>query len=295
MVPVFIPRNTPGLDLTDPRSIRYRNLAGGFTAAADDVSDFLTQMSHLRVARSRDGVHFEVEDHPAVPPATRFEEYGCEDPRATLIDGVWHVTYVSVGRLGISTSRLTTTDFRSFERHGLMFLPDHKDVALFPERVGGRFAALTRPMPQSFGRVLGIWIAFSDDLVHWGEHAPLALPRPGMWDELRTGASAPPFRVTGGWLEIYHGVDRDTRYSLGALLLDGDDPTHVIARSPKPILVPTRPYERVGVFNDAVFACGLVPLDPRGTRIRVYYGAADRCLAAADFEVQAVLDQMTAC
>ena len=295
VVPVFIPRNTPGLDLTDPRSIRYRNLAGGFTAAADDVSDFLTQMSHLRVARSRDGVHFEVEDHPAIPPATRFEEYGCEDPRATLIDGVWHVTYVSVGRLGISTSRLTTTDFRSFERHGLMFLPDHKDVALFPECVGGRFAALTRPMPQSFGRVLGIWIAFSDDLVHWGDHAPLALPRPGMWDELRTGASAPPFRVTGGWLEIYHGVDRETRYSLGALLLDGDDPSHVIARSPKPILAPTRPYERVGVFNDAVFACGLVPLEPRGKRIRVYYGAADRCLAAADFEVQAILDQMAPC
>jgi len=295
VVPVFIPRNTAGLDLSDPRAIRYRNLAGGFTAAADDVSDFLTQMSHLRVARSRDGVHFQVEDHPAIPPATRFEEYGCEDPRATLIDGVWHVTYVSVGRLGISTSRLTTTDFRSFERHGLMFLPDHKDVALFPERVGGRFAALTRPMPQSFGRVLGIWIAFSDDLVHWGQHTPLALPRPGMWDELRTGASAPPFRVADGWLEIYHGVDRDTRYSLGGLLLDGDDPSHVIARSARPILAPTHPYERKGVFDDVVFACGLVPLDPRGKRIRVYYGAADRCLAAADFEVQAVLDQMTRC
>jgi len=230
-----------------------------------------------------------------VPPTTRFEEYGCEDPRATLIDGVWNVTYVSVGRLGISTSRLTTTDFRSFERHGLMFLPDHKDVALFPERVGGRFAALTRPMPQSFGRVLGIWIAFSDDLVHWGGHAPLALPRPGMWDELRTGASAPPFRVAGGWLEIYHGVDRETRYALGALLLDSEDPSQVIARSPKPILTPTEPYERVGVFNDAVFACGLVPLDPRAERIRVYYGAADRCVAAADFEVQAILDQMTRC
>jgi predicted GH43/DUF377 family glycosyl hydrolase/glycosyltransferase involved in cell wall biosynthesis len=295
VVPVFIPRSTPGLDLTDPRAIRYRNLAGGFTAAADDVSDFLTQMSHLRVARSRDGVHFDVEDHPAIPPATRFEEYGCEDPRATLIDGVWQITYVSVGRLGISTSRLTTTDFRSFERHGLMFLPDHKDVVLFPERVGGRFAALTRPMPQSFGRVLGIWIAFSDDLVHWGQHAPLALPRPGMWDELRTGASAPPFRVDGGWLEIYHGVDRETRYALGALLLDSDDPTHVIARSATPILAPTRPYERIGVFNDAVFSCGLVPLDLQGKRIRVYYGAADHCLAAADFHVQAVLDQMTPC
>ena len=295
VVEVFIPRDTPGLDLSDPRAIRYRNLTGGFTAAADDVSDFLTQMSHLRVARSHDGIHFAVENEPAVVPANRLEEYGCEDPRATLIDGVWHITYVSVSRIGISTSRLTTTDFRSFERHGVMFLPDHKDVVLLPGRVGGRYAALTRPMPQSFGRVLGIWIAFSDDLVHWGEHAPLALPRPGMWDELRTGASAVPFRVEQGWLEIYHGVDRNTRYALGGLLLDGDDPSRVIARSPEPILVPTAPYERDGLYNDVVFTCGHVPLDPEGKDIRVYYGAADSCLAVADFTVQDILDQMTPC
>ena len=295
VVEVFIPRDTPGLDLSDPRAIRYRNLTGGFTAAADDVSDFLTQMSHLRVARSRDGVHFEVDEKPSVVPANRFEEYGCEDPRATLIDGVWHITYVSVSRLGVSTSRLTTTDFRTFDRHGLAFLPDHKDVVLFPAGSGGRFAALTRPMPQSFGRVLGIWIAFSDDLVHWGEHAPLALPRPGMWDELRTGASAVPFRVEEGWLEIYHGVDRNTRYALGGLLLDADEPSRVIARSPEPILVPTEPYERKGLYNDVVFACGHVPLDPAGENIRVYYGAADSCMAAADFRVQDILDQMRPC
>ena len=296
VVEVFIPRDTPGLDLSDPRAIGYRNLTGGFTAAADDVSDFITQMSHLRVARSRDGgVHFDVDEKPSVVPANRFEEYGCEDPRATLIDGVWHITYVSVGRLGVTTSRLTTTDFRCFERQGLAFLPDHKDVVLFPGRTGGRFAALTRPMPQSFGRVLGIWIAFSDDLVHWGEHEPLALPRPGMWDELRTGASTVPFRVAGGWLEIYHGVDRNTRYALGGLLLDADDPRRVIARSPEPILVPNESYERKGLYNDVVFACGHVPLDPAAENIRVYYGAADSCLAAADFRVQDILDQMLPC
>ena len=295
VVEVFIPRDTPGLDLSDPRAIRYRNLTGGFTAAADDVSDFLTQMSHLRVARSRDGVHFEVDEKPAVVPANRFEEYGCEDPRSTFIDGVWHITYVSVSRLGVSTSVLTTTDFRSFDRRGLVFLPDHKDVVFFPGRAGSRFAALTRPMPQSFGRVLGIWIAFSDDLLHWGEHAPVALPRPGMWDELRTGASAVPFRVAEGWLEIYHGVDRNTRYALGGLLLDADDPSRVIARSPEPILVPTESYERKGLYNDVVFACGHVPLDPAGESIRVYYGAADSCLAAADFRVQDILDQLRPC
>jgi predicted GH43/DUF377 family glycosyl hydrolase/glycosyltransferase involved in cell wall biosynthesis len=292
---VFLPRDLPGLDLSDPRTIRYRNLTGGFTAAADDVSDLLTQMSHLRVARSRDGIHFSVDDTPAVMPANRFEEYGCEDPRASLIDGVWHVTYVSVSRLGISTSRLTTTDFRSFDRHGLVFLPDQKDVVLFPGRVGGRYAALTRPMPQSFSRVLGIWIAFSDDLVHWGDHAPLALPRLGRWDALRTGAGAVPFRVPEGWLEIYHGVDRNTRYALGGLLLDADDPARVIARSPEPILVPTTAHERHGLLDDVVFTCGHVELDPEGRSIRVYYGAADSCLAAADFAVQDILDQMQPC
>jgi beta-1,2-mannobiose phosphorylase / 1,2-beta-oligomannan phosphorylase len=295
VVPVLLPRNLSGLDLSDPRRIRYQNPTGGFTAAADDVSDFLTQMSHLRVARSRDGVHFDVDASPSVLPANHYEEYGCEDPRATLIDGVWHITYVSVGRLGMTTSLLTTTDFRTFDRRGVLFLPDHKDVVLFPGRPGGRYAALTRPMPQSFGRVLGMWIAFSDDLVHWGDHRPLALPRWGMWDELRTGASAVPFRVDEGWLEIYHGVDRNTTYAMGALLLDADDPAVVIARSPVPIMVPTAPYERTGLFNDTVFSCGHVPLDPEGRTIRLYYGAADSCMAAADFDVRAILDQMEPC
>jgi predicted GH43/DUF377 family glycosyl hydrolase/glycosyltransferase involved in cell wall biosynthesis len=295
VVDVFLPRKLTGLDLSDPRSIRYHNPTGGFSSAADDFSDFLTQMSHLRVARSRDGIHFDVDPAPSVAPANRFEEYGCEDPRATLIDGVWHITYVSVGRIGITTSRLTTTDFRSFDRHGVMFLPDHKDVVLFPGRPGGRYAALTRPMPGSFGRVLGIWIAFSDDLIHWGDHRPVALPRPGMWDSLRTGASAVPFRVAQGWLEIYHGVNRDTRYAMGGLLLDGDDPSRVIARSPEPIIAPIAPYERVGLFNDTVFSCGHVALDPAGETIRLYYGAADSCMAAADLDVQDILDRMRPC
>ena len=73
---------------------------------------------------------------------------------------------------------------------------------LFPGTAGGRYAALTRPMPQSFSRICGIWIAFSDDLVNWGGHERLALPRWGYWDELRTGASAVPFLTDHGWLEL---------------------------------------------------------------------------------------------
>jgi predicted GH43/DUF377 family glycosyl hydrolase len=150
-------------------------------------------------------------------------------------------------------------------------------------------------MPQSFGRVLGIWIAFSDDLLQWGDHQPLALPRWGMWDELRTGAGTVPFRVAEGWLELYHGVDRDQRYTMGGLLLDAEDPTRVLARSRRPILVPSEGFEREGVFGNVVFSCGHVPLDPDGKRIRLYYGAADTCLGAADFVVRDIVDDLETC
>ena len=291
----YIPRRLPGLDLSDPRAIRYQNATGPLRAVNNGYVDYLAQMSHLRLARSRDGVRFAVDDVPAIAPRTEIEEYGVEDPRATFIDGSWQITYVSVSRLGITTSRATTDDFLTFRREGVMFLPDHKDVVIFPERIGGRYVALTRPMPQSFARIFGIWIAFSDDLVEWGGHRPLVLPRWGRWDELRTGASAVPFRTKEGWLELYHGVDRTTCYAMGAVLLDADDPTKVIARSPHPILSPEEPFERMGLFNETVFSCGHIPLDDKGERIRLYYGAADSVMAAADFEVRDIIKSLEAC
>lgn len=284
----YIPKDLPGLDLRDPRTIRYCG-ATALRIVNQGCVEYLAQMSHLRVARSRDGVHFEVDARPALVPQDPLEEYGVEDPRVTYLDGEWQITYVSVSRWGITTSRATTTDFRTFRRRGVTFLPDHKDVVLFPEKINGRYYALTRPMPQSFGRIFGIWIASSRELTHWGEHMPLALPRWERWDEIRTGASAVPFRTEAGWLELYHGVDRTLRYAMGALLLDLDDPRTVIARSPSPILAPEQPFERMGLLNDVVFSCGHVPLDDDGREIRVYYGAADSVVAAADFTVAEIL------
>ena len=294
VVVAYVRRDLTGLDLSDPRSIQITKPSAAPGARAE-VRDYLTQISHLRVARSSDAQHFVVDQLPAVAPADSFEEYGCEDPRATLIEGVWHITYVSVGAVGITTSRLTTTDFKSFERRGLMFLPDHKDVVLFPGRVRGRYVALTRPMPSSFNRVLGIWIAFSDDLIGWGGHRPLALPRRGMWDGVRTGAGGVPFRVPEGWLELYHGVDSEGQYAMGALLLDAEDPARVIARSPDPILTPTEDYEQSGFYRNIVFSCGHIPLDDSGRRIRMYYGAADSRMAAADFDVKDIVASLAPC
>lgn len=291
----YVPKDLPGLDLRDPRAIRYQNGTGALRMVNEGYQDYLAQISHLRVARSRDGVHFTVEKDVSFGPLAMHEEYGVEDPRITFIDGKFHITYVSVSRWGITTSLATTTDFMSFDRKGVIFLPDHKDVVIFPEKIGGKYVALTRPMPQSFARIFGIWIAFSDDLKEWGGHEQLAMPRWEHWDELRTGASAVPFRTDRGWLELYHGVDRNTTYAIGALLMDLEDPRKVIARSPRPILKPTEVYETTGLFNDTVFSCGHIRLDGRRERIRLYYGAADSVVAAADFVVREILDSLEPC
>jgi predicted GH43/DUF377 family glycosyl hydrolase len=283
---VYLPKDLPGLDLSDPRGVTFTH------PTTKRRTIFLRQFSHLRLAQSGDGEHFTVDPRPAIFPRGPLEEYGCEDARATCIDGVWHITYVSVSRVGITTSLATSRDFRTFRRQGVILPPDQKDVVLFPERRGRGYMALTRPMPSSFGHVLGVWCAVPDEQLPWGRHEPLLLPRQDMWDERQTGAGTVPMRVEDGWLVIYHGVDRDQRYMLGAALLDGDDPCHVLARSAEPILTPELSFERGGLLDDVVFACGHVPLGEDGKRIRVYYGAADSCVAAADFDVSEIVDSL---
>jgi predicted GH43/DUF377 family glycosyl hydrolase len=287
----YVPRDLPGLDLSDPRTIRYRNTAGAFTPGQDEFTDYLSHISHLRVARSPDGVHFALDPDVAIRPADPMEEYGIEDPRITEIDGVFQITYVAVSRLGITTARMSTTDFRTFERHGTIMYPDQKDVVLFPEKVDGMYLAFTRPMPGSFGRVLGLWLAESDDLVHWGRHRPVAQPRNRMWDEMRVGASLVPIRIEEGWLVVYHGADRMNRYGAGALLLDAGDPTKVLARSTRPIMVPEEEYEHDGFLHDVVFPSGHVDLGDG--HIRVYYGAADTVLCAADLAIDDIVSTLS--
>jgi len=281
-LPVYLPKDLPGLDTRDPRGVAFTHPTLGRTTT------FLTQISHLRCARSADGLHFEVDDEPAIAPSTDLEEFGCEDARVTCIDGLWHISYTSVSRVGITSSLATTRDFRHYEKLGAVLPPDQKDVSLFPEKRDGRFVALTRPMPSSFGHVLGIWIALPDGRLPWGAHRPLVLPREGHWDERQTGAGTVPIASDQGWLEIYHGVDKDLDYALGAVLLDRDDPAKVLARTEEPILRPETAYETRGLFPNVVFTCGHVPLDDG--RIRVYYGAADSSVAAADFEIDEIID-----
>jgi predicted GH43/DUF377 family glycosyl hydrolase len=272
-------RDTPGLDLTDSRLVTV----GGDT--------FLSSISHFRRAVSRDGLHFTVDAQPVFSAQHALEAFGVEDPRITRIGDRYWVNYTAVSSAGIATGLASSTDLMSFDRHGIIFSPPNRDVTLFPELIGGRYWALHRPMPEDIGRP-AIWSATSPDLLAWGDHRLVASARAGMWDDLKVGGGAVPFRVQvrgrPAWLAVYHGVTRSPlTYSLGALLLDGDDPSRVLGRSRQPILFPEAPYELKGFFANVTFTCGLVA---NGDRVRIYYGASDGVTCVADLSLEAILD-----
>ncbi len=114
-------------------------------------------------------------------------------------------------------------------------------------------------------------------------------PRADFWDEIRVGASAVPFKIEAGWLEIYHGVDQNNRYCLGAMLLDAEQPWKVVARSEKPILEPQADYETKGFFGNVVFTCGLLYEDDK---LRIYYGVADTAICYAELSIQEVIKSL---
>lgn len=245
----------------------------------------LTSISHLRIARSKDGVHFTVAPKPAVFPREYYETYGLEDPRISKIDDTYYITVKVVSDKGICTGLLTTTDFVDFQRHGIIFCPENIDVVLFPEKINGKFWALTRPVPRYIGP-RGVWIASSPDCIHWGQHAPLVLPEEGTFHDGKTGGSCVPIKTDAGWLEIYHGSDTHDKYSLAAVLLDLQDPAKVIARAKQPLMEPKAPYELRGFYGNVVFSCGAIEKDDT---VLIYYGAADEHTAVAKTSIGQII------
>jgi predicted GH43/DUF377 family glycosyl hydrolase len=249
---------------------------------------YLTSISHLRLARSKDGISFAIDDTPAIFPANDYETFGLEDPRISLIDGTYYISYVAVSPFGVTTCLASTTDFRSFDRHGVIFCPENKDVTLLAGKVAGRFYALHRPVSPLFKKH-EIWIAESPDLRCWGNHRYLMGPCRDGWDRIKIGAGAVPFKIDRGWLEIYHGVDRDNRYCMGAALLADDEPWKVVARTEEPIFEPQADYECKGFFGNVVFSCGLLC---EAGKLRIYYGAADTTICYAELSLEEVIDSL---
>lgn len=263
-------RDDPDVQLKDTRGVVYKG------------QDYLSTMSHIRIARSRDGLHFTVDEAPFICPVVPTEKYGVEDARVTKIDGRYYINYTAVSPDSWATALAVTDDFKSIERLGLIFHPENKDVAIFPEKINGLYRALHRPNNSGFGRA-SIWYAESPDLLHWGNHKCILRPRNTEWESMKIGGGAPPIKTDDGWLIITHGKGDGQKYSLFCVLLDLEEPWKVIRRADEPLLTPTETYETDGFFGNVVFSNGVVERDGK---VYIYYGAADEtaCVAISDID-----------
>jgi predicted GH43/DUF377 family glycosyl hydrolase len=297
-----------------PEQIPYARAAGAFNAGAavDHRSGRVvllvrafeadTRRSSLALALSGDGRTVdEILDRPALAREAPYEEWGVEDARVTFLadEERYAITYTGYSPAGPQVCLVTTDDLLAPERyvrHGPRIVGENKNCVVLPERVGGRYVILHRPMPR-------IVLATAESLEGaWPNDGPVVLgPRPGTWRSSRVGAGAPPVRTPLGWLFPFHGatsIEEGNLYSMGWCVLDLERPEIVRYVSDAPALAPQAPYEiepgpipqvdmanfRTGVR--VVFPQGLVE---RGDEYLVYYGAADVSVAGASVSKTALL------
>jgi predicted GH43/DUF377 family glycosyl hydrolase len=259
-------------------------------------------LSRFGLAWTRDGE--QIEEHPDLPFYEAalddpFGRLGVEDARLTPLDGQFYLTYCKASVAPASTPPLSwetapfrirtglgsTQDFTTMRELGTI-LPETntKDTVLFPERIGGQYAALVREYPA-------IQYVTSPDMRQWLQAFPVMEPIPGTWEGERVGAGPPPIRTPWGWLLLYHGNEylrmpgNQRLYSMGLAVLDGAEPWRVLYRHPDPIFRPESAYETEGPVGNVVFGTGLVAI---GERWYLYYGAGDGVIGVAIAERAAV-------
>lgn len=254
-----------------------------------------TGISRLDLARSANGLTDWVVDHDRsmVPDlALHAEEFGIEDPRITQIGAEYLIAYTGFSTHGPLVCLATTRDFRCYERRGVLMPPEDKDAALFPRQFEGRWALIHRPVSATPRNEAHMWLSWSPDLRHWGDHTVLLRAREGAWwDAHKIGLCAPPLETPQGWLLLYHGVHTTSAgsiYRLGLALLDPAHPDRVLTRSSEWLFGPDAPYERIGDVDQVVFSCGWQLLDD-GDTVRMYYGAADTSICVATASLSALL------
>ena len=242
---------------------------------------------------SVDGVHWQIDHAPLRftcddPEIGVFDEG--YDPRVVWIEDRYYVTWCNVYH-GPTIGVAWTQDFESFHQLENAFLPDNRNGVLFPRRIRGRYAMLSRPSDTGHTPFGDIFYSESPDLRYWGNHRFVMGPAAG-WQSKKVGAGPIPIETSAGWLLIYHGVLNSCNgfvYSAGVALLDLDQPWKVIARSGPYAISPQTLYECVGDVPNVVFPCAAL-CDGDTGRLAVYYGAADTVTGLAFALVDELVD-----
>jgi predicted GH43/DUF377 family glycosyl hydrolase len=251
--------------------------------------------SHFSAARSENGIdNWLIDSYPTMKPDPdkHIEElWGIEDARITYIPELdkYAVLYTAFSAHGPAVALAFTQDFIEFERFGVIMPPEDKDAALLPYRIDGEWVLIHRPIS---GPRAHMWLSFSSDLQHWGNQKVMMEARWGSWwDANKIGLSPPPIQTSQGWLVIYHGVKHTAAgalYRLGLALFDLKHPHICLKRGNDWVFGPETDYERMGDVGYVTFPCGYT-IGSDGDSIRLYYGAADSCIALATASIRELL------
>jgi beta-1,4-mannooligosaccharide/beta-1,4-mannosyl-N-acetylglucosamine phosphorylase len=228
---------------------------------------------------SADGVNWKLD-----PETIKFEcdepeiaefVYGY-DPRVVWIEDRYYITWCNCYH-GPTIGVGWTKDFESFHQYENAFLPFNRNGVLFPRKINGNFAMLSRPSDNGHTPFGEIFYSESPDLTYWGKHRHVMAPVENSWQATKVGGGPVPIETSEGWLLIYHGVLTSCNgfvYSASVALLDLEKPWKVIARATPYVISPQTLYECVGDVPNVVFPCAAL-CDAETGRLAIYYGAAD--------------------
>ena len=260
--------------------------------------DDTSRAMNLHAGRSRDGLDWEIDPEPIAFDAVDGRVVEIQerflhayDPRVTWLEDRYYVSWCN-GYHGPTIGLAFTHDFETFHQLDNAFLPFNRNGVLFPRRIGTHYAMLSRPSDNGHTPFGDIFYSESPDLVHWGRHRHVMAPEPWTWQSTKIGAGPIPIETDAGWLLIYHGVLTSCNgfvYSMGAALVDLDEPWKVLARGRDYLLSPQAPYEQIGDVPNVVFPCAAL-VDRPGDRLTVYYGAADTVVCVAHGYLSEVID-----
>jgi len=242
------------------------------------------RVMRIHSGKSPDGIQWEINNEPIDficddPEIKRFQY--AYDPRVCWIEDRYYVTWCN-GYHGPTIGVGYTRDFEKFHQLENAFLTCNRNGVLFPRRIRGKYAMLSRPSDMGHTPFGNIFYSESPDMCHWGHHRHVMSATRG-WQGTKIGAGPTPIETTEGWLLIYHGVLTSCNgfvYSFGAALLDVEEPWKVLHRTASYLLSPQEFYECVGDVPNVTFPCAAL-CDAETGRIALYYGAADTvtCLA----------------
>jgi predicted GH43/DUF377 family glycosyl hydrolase len=255
-----------------------------FATAADAIGDELeAPEGPVTVYRHRDSTL----SGTLLFPITKAQSNGLEDMRLVRFrhdDGSqeWLGTYTAYNGSQIQSEMLRTRDWREFDLVPMTgSAARNKGMGLFPRKVGGKYMMIGRQDGEN------IYLIASDTLTHWDEGERLIQPK-YPWELVQMGNCGPPIELDEGWLMLTHGVGAMRKYSIGAALLDKDDPSKVIGRTQEPILA-AADQDREGYVPNVVYSCGAVR---HGDRIFIPYGVADSSVAFAFVSIRSLLGVM---